>query len=109
TMKLDQLQKKFLEYITGLLHEGFLDSQFGELQLLQDESNPDFVMEVVTLFFEDADRLLNQLSQALYQQTVDFKKIDSIVHQLKGSSSSIEACRIRNCCIAFRSFCNERN
>ena len=45
--------------------KGFLDDQFNQLQQLQDESNPDFVVEVVTLFFEDAERLLNELSKAL--------------------------------------------
>lgn len=29
---------------------GFLDHQFMQLQMLQDESNPDFVAEVIDLF-----------------------------------------------------------
>ncbi|KAJ6722023.1 HISTIDINE-CONTAINING PHOSPHOTRANSFER PROTEIN 1 [Salix viminalis] len=41
--------------------KGFLDAQFQQLQLLQDESNPDFVAEVVSLFFEDSERLLTGL------------------------------------------------
>ena len=45
--------------------KGFLDEQFNQLQQLQDESNPDFVVEVVSLFFEDSDRLLNELAKAL--------------------------------------------
>jgi len=45
--------------------KGFLDDQFNELQQLQDESNPEFVVEVVTLFFEDAERLLNELANTL--------------------------------------------
>ena len=45
--------------------KGFLDDQFNQLQQLQDESNPDFVVEVVSLFFEDSDRLLNELAKAL--------------------------------------------
>ena len=43
--------------------KGFLDAQFQ--QLLQDESNPDFVAEVVSLFFEDSERLLSDLTFAL--------------------------------------------
>lgn len=48
-----------------ILVKGVLDGQFSQLQLLQDESNPDFVFEVVSLFFEDSQRLLNDLTLAL--------------------------------------------
>ncbi|CAN1807856.1 Histidine-containing phosphotransfer protein 1, partial [Linum perenne] len=71
---------------------GFLDSQFAQLQLLQDERNPDLVVEVVSLFFEDSDRLLDDLTKALPQQGVDFKKVDAHVHQLKSSSSRSLRC-----------------
>ncbi|KAH6755513.1 histidine-containing phosphotransmitter 1 [Perilla frutescens var. hirtella] len=104
-----QLQRSYLEYTNALFREGFLDGQFVQLQLLRDDSNPDFVVEVVTLFFEDSERILNELSRALDDQNVDFKKIDANVHQLKGSSSSIGAQRVRNSCIAFRNFCDEQN
>ncbi|XP_059649137.1 histidine-containing phosphotransfer protein 1-like isoform X2 [Cornus florida] len=108
-MDVDQLQRRFVEYTTSLFHEGFLDGQFTQLQQLQDESNPDFVVEVVSLFFEDSERLLNDLTTALDQQFVDFKKVDAHVHQFKGSSSSIGAQRVKNGCIAFRNFCEEQN
>ncbi|WRX21112.1 Trafficking protein particle complex subunit - like 2 [Theobroma cacao] len=38
--------------------------QFLPLQQLQDESNPDFVVEVVFLFFDDSKKLLNDLTIA---------------------------------------------
>jgi len=34
--------------------------------MLQDESTPDFLEEVVTLFFDDSERLLENLSESLY-------------------------------------------
>ncbi|KAF7144627.1 hypothetical protein RHSIM_Rhsim04G0213900 [Rhododendron simsii] len=89
--------------------KGTLDAQFTQLQQLQDESNPDFVAEVVSLFFEDSEKILNDLTRALEQKCIDFKKIDANVHQLKGSSSSVGAQKVKNACITFRNCCEEQN
>ncbi|KAL3626045.1 peroxiredoxin type-2 [Castilleja foliolosa] len=104
-----QLQKQFVDYSNSLYRDGFLDDQFVQLQKLQDESNPDFVGEVISLFFEDSEKLLNNLQIALQQQLVDFKLVDAHVHQFKGSSSSVGAQRVKNMCVAFRNFCEEKN
>lgn len=104
-----QLQRQFVDYTTSLYREGFLDDQFTQLQKLQDESNPDFVVEVVSLFFEDSEKLLSNLNTALQQQIVDYKQVDAHVHQFKGSSSSIGAQRVKNVCVVFRNCCEEKN
>ncbi|KAF7120668.1 hypothetical protein RHSIM_Rhsim13G0020600 [Rhododendron simsii] len=113
-----QLQRQFVDYSkTLILEKGFLDDQFKQLQKLQDESNPEFVFEVVSLFFEDSEKLLNDLANALQQKIVDYKKVDAHVHQFKGSSSricvfvvdSIGAQRVKNVCAAFRNFCEAKN
>ncbi|KAF3667163.1 histidine-containing phosphotransfer protein 1 [Capsicum chacoense] len=106
---MEQLQRKLAEYTTSLYNENILDEQFIQLQQLQDESNPDFVVEVVSLFFEDSERLLNELAKALNQANVDFKKLNAHVHQMKGSSSSIGAQRVQRACIAFRNYCDDHN
>ncbi|KAL0348737.1 UNVERIFIED_CONTAM: Histidine-containing phosphotransfer protein 1 [Sesamum angustifolium] len=108
-MEVDQLRRTFHLYRASLFNEGFLDEQFVQLQQLQDESNPGLWLKWCPLFFEDSERLLNDLRKALDQENVDFRKIDAHVHQLKGSSSSIGAQRVRDACIAFRDFCDERN
>ncbi|KAL3349497.1 hypothetical protein AABB24_022558 [Solanum stoloniferum] len=106
---MEQIQRKLAEYTASLYNEKILDEQFIQLQQLQDESNPDFVVEVVSLFFEDSERLLNELAKTLNQTNVDFKKLDAHVHQLKGSSSSIGAQRVQRVCISFRNYCDDRN
>ncbi|KAK4771600.1 hypothetical protein SAY87_032132 [Trapa incisa] len=103
------LKRQLITFTEQLFREGFLDEQFNQLQQLQDENNPNFVVEVVSLFFQDTERLLDELSKALDQANLDFKKVDGHVHQLKGSSSSIGAQRVQRTCIIFRNYCNEKN
>ncbi|XP_064947283.1 histidine-containing phosphotransfer protein 1-like isoform X2 [Musa acuminata AAA Group] len=91
-MELGNLQRRYIDFTSALFREGFLDNQYTQLQQLQDESNPEFVLEVVTLFFEDSEKLLDELSRTLDQQVVDYKKVDAHVHQLKGSSASCLRC-----------------
>ncbi|KAL3649091.1 peroxiredoxin type-2 [Castilleja foliolosa] len=104
-----QLQKQFVDYSNSLYREGFLDEQFVQLQKLQDESNPDFVGEVISLFLVDSDKLLHNMAIALQQQVVDFKQVDAYVHQFKGSSSSIGAQRVKNMCVPFGKLCEQKN
>ncbi|KAI4301313.1 hypothetical protein L6164_034603 [Bauhinia variegata] len=109
TMDVMQLQRKFSEHQSALYREGFLDDQFVQLQKLQDESSPDFVIEVVTMYFDDSENLLNNMARVLEQNPVDFKQVDAHVHQYKGSSASIGAARVKNLCAPFRTYCEAQN
>ncbi|MED6184350.1 hypothetical protein PIB30_046569 [Stylosanthes scabra] len=104
-----QLQRKLREHQAAMIREGFLDDQFSQLQKLQDESSPDFVIEVVKMFFDDSENLLNNMTRALGQVPVDFKQVDAHVHQYKGSSASVGAARVKNVCATFRNFCEAQN
>ncbi|KAK7245736.1 hypothetical protein RIF29_40585 [Crotalaria pallida] len=110
-MEVGQMQRQWVDYTKSLFMEGLLNGQqFLQLQQLQDENNPEFVFEVVSLFFEDSERLLKDLTFALDQKGgVDFQKVDALAHQFKGSSSSVGALRVSNCCLALRNFCLEQN
>jgi len=53
-------------WIIELELQGFLDEQFTQLQQLQDENDPEFVTEVISLFFEDSEKQLHNLANELY-------------------------------------------
>ncbi|GKD12287.1 histidine-containing phosphotransfer protein 4 [Tanacetum coccineum] len=80
----------------SLFDQGYLDEQFVQLEELQDNSNPNFVEEVVTLFLSE-------------KGPMDFSKLDSLMHQFKSSSTSIGAKKVKTECTNFRSHCNDRN
>ncbi|XP_010528394.1 PREDICTED: histidine-containing phosphotransfer protein 2 [Tarenaya hassleriana] len=102
-----QLQMQFRDYTISLYQQEVLDDQFFELKKLQDEGNPDFVTEIVYLFFDDCEKLIINMGRVLDQPgNIDFKQIGSSVHQLKGSSSSVGAKRIKNVCVTFKDFCD---
>ncbi|KAJ0961352.1 hypothetical protein J5N97_000559 [Dioscorea zingiberensis] len=78
-----------------LFHQGVLDEQFMQLQHLQDESSPNFVYEVVTLYFRESEKLLRNLRALLYECT-DYKKMGIHLNQMMGSSSSIVVKHVQN-------------
>jgi len=45
--------------------QGLLDEQFIQLEELQDDANPNFVEEIVTLHYRDSSRLISSIEQAL--------------------------------------------
>ncbi|XP_022754610.1 histidine-containing phosphotransfer protein 4-like [Durio zibethinus] len=89
--------------------QGYLDEQFIQLEELQDDSNPNFVQEIVTLFYTDSARLIQNIEQALNSKTIDYRKLDDYMHQFKGSSSSIGAKKVIDDCTVFKEFCSVEN
>lgn len=90
------LQIEQLLYKLG--QEGLLDDQFAQLMQLQDEQNPNFVAEVVELYFVDSEQKLIKLEAKLAEPVVDFNDVDQLVHQFKGSSASFGAQTIAAIC-----------
>ncbi|KAL0742710.1 hypothetical protein Bca4012_084223 [Brassica carinata] len=107
-----QLQMQYCNYILSLYQQvkGFLDDQFTELKSLQDDGSRDFVAEVLSLFFDDCVKLVGNMARALDQTgTVDFSQVGASVHQLKGSSLSVGAKRVKVLCITFKELCEAKN
>lgn len=94
--------------------DGLLDEQFTQLLQLQDDSNPDFVTEVVQLYFEDSGSKLDKLAVKLSGNGgsatggaggIDYNDVDQLVHQFKGSSASFGAQSIAAACVRLREAC----
>lgn len=97
------------QYVSELIGQGVLDEQFTQLLQLQDEGSPEFVKEVVALFFEDTETKIVKIGQALGTTPCPYHELDGMVHQLKGSSASIGACQLSSLCIRMRERCQAQD
>ncbi|TYH15516.1 hypothetical protein ES288_A05G048200v1 [Gossypium darwinii] len=77
----------------SLFDQGYLDEQFIQLEELQDDANPNFVQEIVTLFYTDSTRLIQNIELTL----IGAKKVTSecAVFRQYCAAGNAEAC-IRN-------------
>jgi len=91
-----------LQLLDQAVRNGFLDDQFMTLMQLQDESNPDFVSEVISLYLEDSGSKLDRLAGCLGTPAPNFNEFDQIVHQFKGSSASFGAATMSGICVKMR-------
>ncbi|XAR67779.1 hypothetical protein NMG60_11002676 [Bertholletia excelsa] len=106
----DRLRADMNRLLALLFHQGVLDEHFLQLQQLQDETSPNFVYEVVNIYFHESDKLLKNLRELLMDKELsDYKKMGIHLNQLMGSSSSIGAKRVRNICVAFRAASEQNN
>ncbi|XP_012066517.2 histidine-containing phosphotransfer protein 2-like [Jatropha curcas] len=108
-MALPALKAQLNNFVKSMFDEEVLDRQFTQIQALQDESNPNFVAEVITSFCNDAERIITELNTYLAQPNVDFSNMESCVHQLKGSSSSIGAQRLKLACADLQQAFHDKN
>ncbi|KAL2340091.1 hypothetical protein Fmac_008031 [Flemingia macrophylla] len=104
-----KLKQQALFMRTSLFDEGFLDEQFIQLEELQDDVNPNFVEEIVTLFYTDSVRLIYNIERALMSNPPNFTKLDDYMHQFKGSCSSIGAKKVKKECTRFSEYCATEN
>ncbi|XP_019184827.1 PREDICTED: histidine-containing phosphotransfer protein 4-like [Ipomoea nil] len=93
----------------SLFDQGYIDDQFIQLEELQDDANPNFVEEVVRLFYNDSTRQIHNIELALGSGACDFTKLDDMMHQFKGSCSSIGAKKVNKECSEFQQYCDAGN
>ncbi|KAK3140542.1 hypothetical protein QOZ80_5AG0402390 [Eleusine coracana subsp. coracana] len=108
-MECSNLRRQIISMKKSLFDQGYLDEQFTQLEELQDETSPNFVEEVVVLFFKDSSRLLANIDQTLDKYPQDFYRLDSLVYTLKGRGTSIGAMRLKNECSVLKAHCSNKN
>uniref|UniRef100_A0ACD6ALA2 Uncharacterized protein n=1 Tax=Avena sativa TaxID=4498 RepID=A0ACD6ALA2_AVESA len=89
-----------------LLDAGLLDDNFKQLQEIVDDK---FLVDVITLFCKDGERIIGELAKQLEKTCVDFNKTVDFVHQLRGSSATVGARRVNNNCNQLHEFCREKS
>lgn len=81
---------------------GHLSEQFDQLMLLEDEENPTFVTDTVALFVDECQKKIEKLGEMIGVAEPNFKQIDEVVHQFKGSCASVGVGRLVTICVEMR-------
>ncbi|KAA3489266.1 histidine-containing phosphotransfer protein 4-like [Gossypium australe] len=97
-MERNPMRRQLASLRKSLFDQGYLDEQFMELEQLQDDANPNFVEEVVTLYYRDSARLILNLDHALERRPLDFSKLDDIGAKKVKAESTL-----------FREYCKSGN
>ncbi|KAF7051881.1 hypothetical protein CFC21_060071 [Triticum aestivum] len=87
--------------LDSMFTTGIVDEAFQHLRSVEQEG---FLAEVVNLFLQDADNILNEVAHLLNQPVVNFGRVGALVHQLKGCSASVGAKKVNLSCTHFRQF-----
>ncbi|KAK8674945.1 hypothetical protein V6N13_033021 [Hibiscus sabdariffa] len=62
---MENLRQQIAEMRQSFFDEGILDKQFYQLELLEKRGNPNFVEEVLTIYFRESTTLLQTIEQAM--------------------------------------------
>ncbi|XP_002529070.2 histidine-containing phosphotransfer protein 1 isoform X1 [Ricinus communis] len=78
-------------FVRNLKQQGILDNHFDQVLEIRTVDNPRFVLEVISMFLNDADNCVSELNRLLNEAVVDYTQVVNYCHQLRGSSASIGA------------------
>ena len=89
-------------------------AQFNELLDLQTESEPDFMEDIVNMYCDDSQSMLEELRELVKTEgactTEEMDKARATLHKLRGASSTLGAEGIQHTCEAMReSIVNEQH
>lgn len=70
--------------------------------MLEDEENPTFVTDTIGMFLEECQKKMERLSSMIHGPDPNFRQLDEVVHQFKGSCASVGADRLVSICVGMR-------
>ena len=103
----DQLQRA----VSNLVQEGLLTEQFYELVKLQDDHDPNFLAELIELYFTTSEEKVKEMDRILDVDDgteSNYVELGNIAHKLKGSSASFGAQIMTELCSSLREACEMR-
>eukprot|EP00257_Ricinus_communis_P021335 XP_015580799.1 histidine-containing phosphotransfer protein 1 isoform X2 [Ricinus communis] len=74
-------------FVRNLKQQGILDNHFDQVLEIRTIDNPRFVLEVISMFLNDADNCVSELNRLLNEAVVDYTQVVNYCHQLRGSSA----------------------
>ncbi|XP_044483795.1 histidine-containing phosphotransfer protein 2-like [Mangifera indica] len=102
-------EQQLRNLLRSMHDQGILDHHFENVRRLQAHGNPHFLTEVITMFVNDADGSMGEITRLINQPELDYETLGQYLHQLRGSSASIGGCRMANACREFRQAVDARD
>ncbi|KAL6585078.1 hypothetical protein OROMI_004367 [Orobanche minor] len=104
-------QAKKLAKMRETLFEGYVDKeQFEQLEECQDEADPNFVEEAVRSYYEKSSpQVLEDITEVLEENPLNFDKLKSLMTGFHGSSTSIGAKKVIKKCEEIDRHCQANN
>lgn len=102
------INRQIEQLIFRLEEQGSLDAQFKKILQLPDESNPNFVPEVVELFVKNTEKNLSQMQGYLQKENPEFEAISQLLILMKGSNETFGARALTDLCVQFQDECKKK-
>lgn len=103
------ISKQIEQFVFRLEEQGSLDGQFKQILQLPDESNPNFVPEVVELFVTNTEKNLKQMHGHLQTEQPEFEAMSQLLILMKGRNETFGARALTNLCVKFQDECQKKS
>lgn len=103
------VNRQIEQLVFRLEEQGSLDGQFKRILQLPDESNPNFVSEVVELFMTNTEKHLKQMQELLQKDQPDLEAVSQLLILMKGSNETFGARALTNLCVQLQEACQKKS